>query len=169
MIRPSFIKGIQELPMTIKDYMIESLWYNNFSCFLRKFGRFILREIRWIPVLWNQEDWDFEYMYDLLEVKMKEIRKDMTKDIWHDQKVVQRSIKQIDICLARLDRWRNWTKYYYFPMGDIYHEKQENGCYQLKYTSEINEKQREGANNFEQKNYNKFWKDFLKWHQGWWT
>ena len=73
MIKPSFIKSIKNLPMTLKDWVIEIFCYNRVSRFLRRFGRFILREIRWIPVLWNQEDWDFEYMYDLLEVKMKEL------------------------------------------------------------------------------------------------
>lgn len=161
------IRGMQKL--IIKDSIIEIIWYNRFTCFLRKLGRFILREIRWIPVLWNQEDWDFEYMYDLLEVKMKELRKDMSEDIWHDQKVVQRSIKQIDVCLARLDRWRNWIKYYEYPLDDIVHVPTKDGYYKIEYTSEENEKQRLGAIDFEQKNYDKFWKDFLAWHQGWWT
>lgn len=169
MIKPSFIKSIKELPMTFKDWIIEIACYNKVSCFLRRLGRFIIREIRWIPVLWNQEDWDFEYIYDLLEVKMKELRKDMSKDYWHDQKCVQRSIKQIDICLARLDRWRNWTKYYYYPMDDIIHVPTENSCYRMDYTSEENEQQRLGAIDFEQRNYDKFWKDFLAWHGGWWT
>ena len=161
------IRGIQK--RTIKDSIIKIIWYNRLTCFLIKLGRFILREIRWVPVLWNQEDWDFEYMYDLLEIKMKELRKDMSKDIWHDQKVVQRSIKQIDICLARLDRWRNWIKYYDYPIDDIIHVPTKDGCYKIEYTSEENEKQRLGAIDFEQKNYDKFWKDFLAWHQGWWT
>ena len=64
--------------MTFKDWVVEIMCFNSVSCFLRRLGRFILREVRWIPVLWNQEDWDFEYMYDLLEMKMKEIRKDMS-------------------------------------------------------------------------------------------
>ena len=167
MIRPSFIKNFS---MNFKDYVIEFLFFNRLSSFLRKLGRFLLREIRWIPVLWNQEDWDFEYMYDLLEVKMKELKKDMSKDYWHDQKSVQKSIKQIDVCLKRLDRWRNWTDYYEYPMEDIYHELTEDGnCYVMKYASEENEKQRLGAIYFEKKNYDKFWKDFLAWHQGWWT
>ncbi len=137
---------------------------------LRKLGRFLLREIRWIPVLWNQEDWDFEYVYDLLEVKMKELRRNMSKDTWHDQKCVQKGIKQINICLARLDRWRNWPDYYHYPMDDIYSELTEDGKYYvMKHASEENEKQRLGAIDFEQKNYNKFWKDFLAWHRGWWT
>ena len=165
MIRPSFMKKV----MSLKDWIIEIVWYNRFVCWLRKIGRFLLREIRWIPVLWNQEDWDYEYMYDLLEMKMRELRKDMSKDYWHDQTYVQRGIKQINICLARLDRWRNWPKYYDYPMNDIYHEPTENNCYAIKYSSEENEKQRLGANAFEEKNYNKFWKDFLAWHQGWWT
>ena len=39
---------------------------------------------------WNQEDWDYEYIYDLLITKMKELREEMSKDYWHDQKEVQR-------------------------------------------------------------------------------
>lgn len=171
MIRPSFIKEVvQDAKMTIKDWVIELIYYNPISRFLRKLGRFILREIRWFKVLWNQEDWDSEYIYDLLEIKMKELRKDMSKDYWHDQKSVQKGIKQIDICLKRLDMWRNWTNYYDYPMDDVYSEPTEDGNYYVqKYASEENEKQRLGALIFEQKNYDKFWKDFLAWHRGWWT
>lgn len=156
--------------MNFKDYVIEFLFFNRLSSFLRKLGRFVLREIRWIPVLWNQEDWDSEYIYDLLEMKMKELRKDMSKDYWHSQKSVQKGIRQIDICLKRLDMWRNWTNYYEYPMDDVYSEPTENGKYYImKHASEENEKQRLGALTFEQKNYDKFWKDFLAWHRGWWT
>lgn len=172
MVRPSFIKSIsvgENSLMTVKDFLEEILWYNRFSCFLRRIGRFILRLGRWVPVLWNQEEWDFSYMYDLLVMKMKELKKDMSKDSWHNQKEVQRGIKQIDICLARLDRYRNWPDYYDYPMEDIYSEPTENGCYKMCYASEKNEKQRLGAITFEQKNFDKFWKDFIKWHLGWWT
>ena len=172
MVRPSFIKSLSiggDNRMTVKDWAAELLWYNNFSCFLRRVGRFIKREVRWAPILWNQEEWDFSYMYDLLVMKMKELKKDMSKDYWHEQKSVQRGIKQIDICLARLDRYRNWPDYYDYPLEDIYSEPTEDGCYKMCYASEKNEKQRQGAHAFEEKNYNKFWKDFLRWHQGWWT
>ena len=145
------------------------IWYNEFSCFLRKVGRFILRLFRWIPVLWKQEEWDYEYVYDLLEMKMKELRENMSKDIWHDQKQVQKGIKQINICLKRLDMWRNWTEYYEYPMDDIVYKEVEGGLLSPSYTSEENEKQRLGALDFEQKNYDKFWKDFLAWHRSWWT
>ena len=124
---------------------------------------------RWLPVLWNQEDWDYAYIYDLLIMKMKELRKDMSKDYWHDQKEVQRSIKQIDLCLERLDRYMNWEKHYYYPMEDIYYEPTEDGCVKMCHASKANEKQRLGAIEFEERNFEKFWKNFVKWHRGWWT
>lgn len=171
MVRPSFIKALKEDEnnISIKDWVEDILWYNKFSCFLRKSGRFVKRLGRWIPVLWNQEDWDYEYIYDLLIMKMKELKENMSKDYWHDQKEVQRGIKQIDICLKRLDMYLNWTDYYDYPMEDIYYEPTLDGCVKMCYSSEENEKQRAGALDFEEKNFNKFWKDFIKWHRGWWT
>ena len=152
-----------------KEWLKNLFYYSGVSCFLRRTGRFLVRLVRWLPVLWNQEDWDYAYVYDLLVVKMKELRKDMSKDYWHDQKEVQRSIRQIDICLSRLDRYLNWTKYYGYPMNDIYYESTDDGCIRMCYSSEENEQQRLGAIAFEEKNFNKFWKDFVAWHRGWWT
>ena len=172
MVRPSFVKSlglVGDTEMNVKDFLEEIILYNNFVCFLRRIGRFILREIRWAPVLWNQEEWDYAYAYDLIIMKMKELRKNMSKDYWHDQKEVQRSIKQIDICLERFDRYINWPDHYDYPMEDIYSEPTEDGCYKMCYASEKNEKQRLGAIAFEEKNFQKFWKDFIKWHRGWWT
>lgn len=169
MIRPSFIKRLNEEKTAIKDWIEEVVIYNRVSSFVRRVARFIKRMWKWIPVLWNQEEWDYAYIYDLLIVKMKELRKSMSEDYWHDRKEVQRSIKQIDICLARLDRYLNWTDYYYYPMEDIYYEPTDNGCMKMCYASEANEKQRDGAIPFEEKNFTKFWKDFVKWHRGWWT
>lgn len=172
MVRPSFIKSLDidgNFKMTLKDWAEEILLYNRFSSFLRRVGRFILRLFRWVPLLWNQEEWDYSYIYDILILKMKELRKDMSKDCWHDQREVQKSIKQIDICLARLDRYVNWVDYYDYPMEDIYTEPTEDGCYRMCYASEKNEQQRLGAIKFEEKNFNKFWKDFIAWYRGWWT
>ena len=45
--------------------------------------------------------------------------------------ICKEGIKQIDICLARLDRWRNWTNTIIIPMDDIYSnlQKMENATY----------------------------------------
>ena len=43
MVRPSFIKSLNENDtMTLKDWIIEILWYNPFMTHLRKIGRFLL-------------------------------------------------------------------------------------------------------------------------------
>ena len=169
MVRPSFVRKVIGNSMSIKDWFIEIILYSRLFCFLRKSVRFIARLGRWLPVLWNQEDWDYEYIYDLLITKMNELKKDMSKDYWHDQKTIQRGIKQIDICLRRLDMYRNWPDYYYYPMDDIYYEPTENDCMKMCYASEVNEKQRLGAVKFEEDNFRKFWRDFIRWHRGWWT
>jgi hypothetical protein len=171
MVRFSFVKGLNadNNELSFKEELIGLLLYNRFAAFLRRIGRFIKRMCRWIPVLWNQEEWDYAYIYDLLVMKMKELKGDMSKDYWHDQKEVQRSIKQIDLCLERLDRYLNWMEHYYYPMEDIYYEPTEDGCVRMCYASKRNEKQRLGASEFEEKNFRKFWKNFVKWHRGWWT
>lgn len=152
-----------------KNWLKNLLYYNGVSCYCRRVGRFLARLVRWLPTLWNQEDWDYAYIYDLLVMKMNELKKDMSKDYWHDQKVVQRSIKQIDICLARLDRYMNWVDYYEYPTDDIYYEPTNDGYMKLCYSSEENEQQRLRAIGAEEKNFSKFWKDFVAWHRGWWT
>ena len=170
MVRPIFVKSLNtDNKITIKDWIEEIIYYNQPVVFLRKVGRFIKRLHRWLPVLWDQEEWDYSYIYDLLIMKMKELKSDMSKDYWHDQKEVQRSIKQIDICLKRLDNYLNWTEHYYYPMEDIYYESTEDGCVKMCYASKRNEKQRLGAIDFEEKNFKKFWKDFIQWHRSWWT
>lgn len=172
MVRPFFIKSLgisSNYKITIKDIIEEILLYNRFSSFMRRVGRFLKRIIRWLPILWNQEEWDYAYIYDLLVMKMKELRKDLSNDTWHEEKGVQRSIREIDICLGRLDRYLNWTEYYDYPMEDIYYEPTGDGCQRMCYASEKNEKQRLGAIKFEDDNFKKFWRDFVKWHRGWWT
>ena len=78
-------------------------------------------------------------------------------------------IKQIKVCLAHLDRYRNWPNYYDYPIDDIEFKLNDDGFYSLVRTNPQNELQRRGADAFEQKHYDKFWSDFMKWHRGWWT
>ena len=170
MIRPSFIKEITEDNMTIKDWIIEILWYNNFSCFLRKIGRFILRLIRWIPVLYEQEEWDYEYIYDMLKLKMIELKENISKDTWHKERGVKRSLLQINVCLSRLDRFQNWDQYIKIPEVN-WELEQGNRMYFLcskEESEEYDEAILKGIE-FEKKNYKKFWEDFIKWHNNWWT
>jgi len=133
-----------------------------------KIFRFFKKLGKWLPIIWNQENWDYEFIYDLLEFKMKDLREAISKDKFTDRKRVRRNLRQIDICLKRMDVYLNWPDYYYYPMNDIYTKPLSNGCVQLAYYSEVNEQQRLGAIKFEEDQYKKFWKSFIKWHRNWW-
>lgn len=128
---------------------------------LRKFGRFIKRLFHWIPVLWEQEEWDYVYIYDLLEVKLKELRKCIAEDDTHAD--IETSQRQINICLRYLDRYRNPEKY--VKISDespkFVNNKME--------TSEEFSKACVQSYNFEESSRDKFWKRFVQWHRNWWV
>ena len=129
---------------------------------LRKFGRFILRLFKWIPILWKQEDWDFEYMYDLLEIKMKDIRECLKKDTLHVNS--DRHVREISVCLGYMDRFRNWDNYIKKPdnLKSIGIEEIHSNIGEYR----IKEYVRKNVA-FEKDNYDMFWKCFIKWHRNW--
>lgn len=170
MVRKAFIKSLYNEELTLWENIEDKILYGKFGCFIRHFIRFIKRLPKWIKICWNQEDWDVAYLYDLIEIRLKDFLKAQEEDTWHVAKETKRRAKQIKICLAYLDRYRNWTDYYNYPMEDIYFEKAEDGLGSyLKHKSSINEAKRKGSYKYEEFNYNMFWKRFLQWHQGWWT
>lgn len=169
MVRPSFIKSLNtENKMTIKDWIVEIVWYNQPCIFLRRVGRFILRIIRWIPVLWKQEEWDFGYTYDILEHKIKEIRKCVSEDTWHTEDCVKEELQQIDSVLEHLDKFRNWPSYVEVPDPMDRWVKNEDGTSTLEFTEEEH-KAYQKANEFEEEHYNAFWDEMKKNSGNWWT
>lgn len=169
MVRPSFIKSLnieEESKMGIKDWVIEILFYNKVSIFLRKVGRFLLRLIRWVPLLWRQEEWDFGYTYEVLELKLKELRENISKDTWHAPEEVERALKEINSCLEHMDKYLNWTNYISIPDGEKW-IKVEGGA-KLELTPEQEEAFKK-AREFEEEHYNAFWDELKKNSGNWWT
>ena len=150
------------------ESILDFILFNKFSCFLRHLKRFIDRLPKYTKLAWEQEVWSYEYLYDLIEMKMKEFLKAQEEDTWHTE--TKRRAKQIRICLAYLDRYRNWHDYYNYPIDDIKFVDcpEHDGCKQMIHTNKINEIKRKGANAYQKFNYDMFWKRFLQWHQGWW-
>jgi hypothetical protein len=46
---------------------------------IRRISKRIRTIIKWIPILWYDEDWDFYYIYNILQKKLEFIEKDMLK------------------------------------------------------------------------------------------
>ena len=126
---------------------------------LRKFGRFILRLFKWIPILWRQEDWDFEYIYDLLEIKMKDLRECLKKDSLHVNS--DRHVREISVCLGYMDRFHYIKKPDNLKSIGIEEIHSNIGEYRIKEYVRKNVA-------FEKDNYDMFWKCFIKWHRNWW-
>lgn len=171
MVRPSFIKGLNEEEMNILDWMEEIFIYNPVSLFICRIIRFIKRIIRWIPVLWKQEEWDFAYLYDIIEFKIKELRKVISKDTWHTEDCVKEELEQIDEVLGYLDRYRNWPNYIEIPEpleGFQRFTPCENGCSTMNFTDEEHEAY-DKAHKFEEENFNLFWDKLKEYHGNWWT
>ena len=127
--------------------------------FIRHLKRFIKRLPSYIKLAWKQENWDYEYMYDIIEFKMKELYQGLCEDKWHVKSEVERCKLQIKVCLRRLNNYRNWDTHVDFPTDDLISKE----------TSFVNREKRKKAFDYRIKNYNKFWSDFIKWHQNWWT
>lgn len=169
MVKKLFLAKACGKQATILDRISDIILYNRVGIFIRHIFRFIRRLPTFLKLCWKQENWDSGYIYDLLEYKLKDLREGLQQDTWHEQNSVKRCINQINICLAYLDRYRNWPDYYDYPIDDIYFEPTNDDMSQLKYNSSKNEAKRKGAHDFEKFNYDMFWKRFLQWHQGWWT
>lgn len=133
---------------------------------IQKVCRFLKRLIFWLPIIWKQEDWDISYLYDLIEIKLKEIRKCLLKDDIHKDSDLR--VREIDICLAYLDRYRNWTNYIEYPIDDIIFEPASECTGKMVSTNSHNEARRKLVRKYEDFNYKMFWKRFMQWHQKWW-
>jgi len=46
---------------------------------IRRISKKIRTIIKWIPILWYDEDWDFYYVYNILHKKLEFVEKDMLK------------------------------------------------------------------------------------------
>lgn len=132
---------------------------------LRKFGRFIKRLYRWLPVLWQLEDWDYMYIYPVLKLKLEELQKCLKEDDLHVN--APKYARQIEICLKYMDRFVNPDNYIKLPQDGISFEKTENGATILKTSKKLGRVAVQSYN-FEQENFRMFWKRFEQWHRNWW-
>ena len=176
MVRPSFIKSLDidgDNKMTVKAWLVEIFWYNRPMIFFRRLGRFIQRLPKWLKLCWKTENWDYESIYDFIEMQLKEMKKAQEKDTWHAPHNVKRAIQQIKCTLAHLDRYKNWTDYYEWPESHM--EKCEEKdpkygkLYHIVYDDPKAKEKIKLVHKMEEKHYNKFWYMLKKYHKNWWT
>ena len=73
---------IKEVKEKVEDsYFIWEV-KDSFLCFFRSLRHMffqLVRVIQYIPVIWKNEDWDYEYILDLLDYKLSRVEKRLTK------------------------------------------------------------------------------------------
>ena len=132
---------------------------------LKRIVRFCARLIRWIPILWNQEEYDSGYIYELMRVKLLELQRSLEKDTLHLGN--DKHIRDIKVCLGHLDRYRHWERYVDIPDIAYEFEPTEDGFYKQVSNPKLDSAYKK-AIKYEQENYEQFWRVFLKHHQHWW-
>lgn len=80
----------------IKDYLMFPVYW------CRSGKRRLKRLIAWFPVIWNDEDWDSAYLYEIMRFKISRIRKEMTKNKRH--KSWDRDVKNMIVAEELLKR-----------------------------------------------------------------
>ncbi len=85
--------------------------------------KFILRKIKhfweWAPIIWNDEDWDACYLYEIMRFKIAKLRVDMVESDRHN--TVKRNVKQMKIAEELLAR---------HAFSEFYHENRFNNDHQ---------------------------------------
>jgi len=85
--------------------------------------RFVLRKIKhfwqWAPIVWNDEDWDASYLFEIMRFKIAKLRVDIVKADRHLS--VERNVKQMKIAEELLAR---------HAFNEFYHENRFNNDHQ---------------------------------------
>jgi hypothetical protein len=83
--------------------------------------------IRWFPVIWSDNDWDFQYFYDILAFKIENMLKYYDKSAILCEEDKQEIVKDLLRCSQLLDKLTNnlyeeeaFSDYYYKYPGDYF-------------------------------------------------
>jgi hypothetical protein len=66
-------------------------------------SRFFKRLLVWIPILWNDHDWDYTYLFIMMEKKLSLMREyHETKGLSMDRQKIAKQIKTCEVLLKRI-------------------------------------------------------------------
>jgi len=105
-----------------EDIWLEVCWkWDKVTNFYYDFKYGIKNLIKWFPVIWNDRDWDFAFMFALLEKKFEHYEKEWetkaTKYIVGSEKQIKRFKICKELCRRLKDDW------YYHENTFMFHDK----------------------------------------------
>ena len=104
-------------------------------------------------------------------MQLPEMLKAQEEDDIHVPSEVNKRIKQIKLVLEHLKRYREPFDYYEWPETHTVPSGEYKGqtTYRMEFVDADGEEKAQRFHELENKHYEKFWKLFKQWHQGWWT
>ena len=138
---------------------------------IKRFFNKIIKIFAYLPILWEDEDWDFEYLLILIKYKLSRMRDTIHKNNFiakYEQRDIFIGINQV---INHIDNYINDTESYKEINGDLpfkirfRHKKLENGCYNL---ISWNEDENRQLNDEEEKIYTQYIINSNDWQQKEW-
>lgn len=131
----------------------------------------IIKIIKYLPVLWKDEDWDFEFLLLLIKFKITRMRDCIYKNniiVPHERRRIfigmNQAINHIDNYLQEFDVYEQNNK---LPFNYEYRtEPNSNGTYGIKI---YNTDENRALNEQEDKLYNEYLINAYKWQQNEWN
>lgn len=157
---------------TLLEKISSFIFHNDLVYFVRKQFRFVVRLIKWVPVLYKDEDWDYRYLLDIIDFKLQRMRKVIEQDDIHGD--VPTTLKKLDVIRGRMDRYLNCEKYigdYPDSFGNFedMFEPTEDGHHRLRKSTPEEREYIEKSMAFELKNYKGFFKALEKYLPALWS
>lgn len=138
---------------------------------IKRFFNKIIKIFAYLPILWEDEDWDFEYLLVLIKYKLSRMRDTIHKNNFiakYEQRDIFIGMNQV---INHIDNYINDTESYKEINGDLpfkigfRHKKLENGCYNL---ISWNEDENRQLNDEEEKIYTQYIINSNDWQQKEW-
>lgn len=152
---------------TFCEYIKVEIGYilDRIDTFFRSIHIGIKNIFKYLPIIWNDRDWDYEYCVKLLRFKLKNMSKYLKEeDILFE---VDRICEEIDTTVEYIDNWLN--------AYDIYENDNQELLQQLRdehNSYEHNKLEKEYCTKcyeFEEEQWSKIWLSINKNMQGWWS
>lgn len=80
--------------------------------FLRRFIYKIIQVCQWLSVIWNDEDWDFEYLLVLIQYKLKRMKACLWNNRIIEHKELRDTIIDINKCVSAIEEYRDSHEIY---------------------------------------------------------
>jgi len=156
---------------------VKEFFMNKFYYPVRGFYRSVRRVLDYLPVIWNNYDWDQGYMLQLFAFKLRRMQKSFENDKWHTD--ANKTARQIQICAFLLERLAgdelerpHWDEFYktYPTFGTF--STDENGYSSMRDREKWG-KEFKRLNDHDEvvrkQDLELFWKIFSKNYQRWWS